>query len=222
MRKFFKIVLFTAIFGLWAQNAVAQNESKVVTDNRVAGTFSFSNVEYLATDVTSGEVKYFLVFAKKTDSTESTVTISSFACYASETQKRNMQSFTSGICYIEANQVFYTGTFFVEISKTEIPSLVSKINALKNKGKKETKKEKKQQAALEEKLAELNKSVILVITSWGDQLGADKKPVRTAQNNGTTTNYSNSTQTTSNEQPPVVVPQNQNPNPNNTVAPGIR
>ena len=129
MPKFIKIMLFTALFGLLAQNTIAQTDTDdsgepKVSDNRVSGTQSFSKWEFFPT-----EGKYYIVSAKRTDSVVGGgVKITSFQCYASESQKKLMKNY-NGICYITTDSIYYDSDkkCFKEIAKTKIPLLKQQI-----------------------------------------------------------------------------------------------
>ena len=203
MPKFIKIMLFTALFGLLAQNTIAQTDTDdsgepKVSDNRVSGTQSFSKWEFFPTDLVTSEGKYYIVSAKRTDSVVGGgVKITSFQCYASESQKKLMKNY-NGICYITTDSIYYDSDkkCFKEIAKTKIPLLKQQIADLKTK--KQNRRRKKELKFLEDELLNLYQSVIVVITSWGDQLDQNGNAIRSGNQNGTGGNGNTNTTTNTN------------------------
>lgn len=179
MRKLFVIMLF-AIFGLITKTGFGQDDPKTINDERqFAGTFQLSNVEFFQSPVPG----YAIVFVNKKDSDDQGIDIKpSFACYASESQQKSMGHY-NGLCYVEANPLYFDGANFIEIDKTEIPALKKKIKEMKKAGEPEKgwlkkKQYKKELASLELQLKELRKNVVLLISSWGDRLDSNGRPIR--------------------------------------------
>jgi len=179
MTKFFKIILF-AIFGLIAKNGLAQDEPKTINDTRpFTGTFQFSNVEFFKSPVTG----FAIVFVNKKDSSDNeSIDISSFPCYASEAQQKQMGHY-NGLCYVEANYLYFDGTNFIELKKTEIPEIKKKLEDIQKAGEPKKgwfkkKHYRKQIKSLEAELKELRQHVVLVISNWGDMIDANGRPIR--------------------------------------------
>ncbi len=181
MRSILKLkMLLLAMVSLATTSAWAQDDSKTITDNRVAGTQSFSNLEFFQTGKVVGGVKYYLVFFKETDSTTSpgTVTITSFSCYASEKQRRAMEHYKHGICYVTVDDIYYdpVDKIFKEVDKSPIADKEQEIINMESK--KIVFGKKKKIAKLTAELVELQKNVIKIISSWGDMLDEKGRPIR--------------------------------------------
>ncbi len=198
MRKLFKIMLF-AIFGLIAKTGFGQDDPKTINDERqFAGTFQLSNTEFFQSPVPG----YAIVFVNKKDSDDQSIDIKpSFACYASESQQKSMGHY-NGLCYVEANPLYFDGTNFIEIEKTEIPALKKKIKEMKKakepkKGWLKKRKYRKDLKSAEAELKELRQHVVLVISNWGDMIDANGRPIRSDYGKSGTTGTSGKKNTSS-------------------------